>query len=93
MAETTGPVILAGAIAAANESLFAPIADKGKVDTTAVFRLIPATAGLALALALLERAAAGFAKGLAWLLVFGVFIFPVGKAPSVLTNVNKILNL
>lgn len=93
MAETTGPVILAGAIAAANESLFAPISTGGKVNTGAVFRLIPATAGLALALALLERAVPQFAKGLAWLLVFGVLIFPVGHAPSVLDNANKILKL
>lgn len=93
MAETTGPVILAGAIAAANESLFAPVAAGGKVNTAAVFRLVPATAGLALALALLERAAEGFAKGLAWLLVAGVLVFPVGHAPSVLDNATKILKL
>lgn len=93
MADTTGPVIAAGAIAAANESLFAPVSTGGKVNTAAVFRLIPATVGLALALALLERAAPQFAKGLAWLLVAGVLIFPVGHAPSVLDNVNKILKV
>lgn len=93
MAETTGPVLAAGAIAAANEALFAPISGGGTVNTAAVFRIIPATIGLALALALLERAAPGFAKGLAWLLVFGVLIFPVGHAPSVLDNANKILKL
>lgn len=90
MAQSTGPVLLAGALAAGNEALFAPLASGAPADWAPVWRLVPVTAGLALALALLERAAPEFANGLAWLLVFGVLIFPVGKAPSILTNVNKV---
>lgn len=92
MARSTGPVLLAGGLAAANEAIFTPLAAHQPENWDAVFRLIPATAGLALGLALLENAAPGFALGIAWLLVAGVLIFPVGKAQPILTNVNKVLN-
>lgn len=93
MARSTGPVILAGALAAGNEALFAPMAAGRPADWGAVWRLVPVTAGLALALALLERAAPEFATGLAWLLVAGVLVFPPGHAPSILGNANKVLHL
>lgn len=93
MAQSTGPVLLAGGLAAVNEAVFGPLANHQAEDWDAVFRLVPATAGLALGLALLEQAVGGFATGLAWLLVAGVLVFPIGKAPSILTNVNKVLNL
>lgn len=93
MAASTGPVILAGTLAAANEALFSPLAAGSQPDWGSVWRLVPATAGLALALALLEKAAPEFATGLAWLLVAGVILFPPGHAPSILTNVNKVLKL
>jgi hypothetical protein len=93
VARSTGPVLLAGGLAAANEAIFAPLADRKAENWDAVFRLVPATAGLALGLALLEQAAEGFAVGLAWLLMAGVLVFPLGNAPSILTNVNKVLNL
>lgn len=93
MAETTGPVILAGAIAAANEAFFAPLSTGKTPAPATVFRLVPATVGLALALALLERAVPEFAKGLAWLLVLGVLVFPVGHAPTPLDSATKILKL
>lgn len=93
MADSTGPVLIAGALAAANESLFGPMASGKPADWSATFRLVPVTAGLAIGLALLERAAPQFATGLAWLLVAGVFIFPAGNQPPILTSVNKILKL
>lgn len=93
MAESTGPVLLAGALAAGNEALFGSLAAGKPADWGSVWRLLPVTAGLALGLALLERAAQPFAVGLAWLLVAGVLIFPPGNQPSILTNVNKVLKL
>jgi len=93
MAASTGPVIVAGAIAAANEALFAPLAGGKGANWGSVIRLVPVTAGLAIALALLERAAPKFAVGLAWLLVAGVIVFPPGHAPGVLSNVNKVMGL
>jgi hypothetical protein len=91
VAQSTGPVLLAGALAAGNEALFAPAAAGKPADYGPVWRLVPVTAGLALALALLEKAAPQFATGLAWLLVFGVLVFPVGNAPSILDSANKIM--
>ena len=93
MADSTGPVILAGTIVAVNEAFFAPLSTGKTATPSAIFRLVPATVGLALALALLERAAPEFAKGLAWLLVAGVLVFPVGNAPTPLDNATKILKL
>lgn len=91
MADSTGPVLIAGALAAANESLIGPLASGKPADWTATFKLVPVTAGLALALALLEKIARQFAVGLAWLLVAGVLVFPPGGQPSILSSVNKLL--
>lgn len=93
MAASTGPVILAGTLAAANEALFSPLAAGSSPDWGSVWRLVPATAGLALGLGLMEKAAPEFATGLAWLLVAGVFLFPPGHAAPILTNVNKVLKI
>lgn len=93
MSRSAGPVILAGSLAAANEALFTPLSTGKPADWAPVFRLVPVTAGLALGLSLLEKAVPEFATGLAWLLVAGVFIFPVGHAPSLLSNVNSVLRL
>lgn len=72
-----------GAITAANELLFAPL-DGQKISFN--WRIIPATAGLALALAGLEKIAPGFAVGLAWLGIATILIVPVGHAPTPLEN-------
>ncbi len=93
MAESTGPVLLAGGLAMANEALLGPMAAGKPPDWTGWWRLVPVTAGLALALAGLEKAAPEFAKGLAWLLVAGVLVFPPGKTGPLIGNANKILHL
>lgn len=88
MAASTGPVLAAGAITAANEVLFAPLAGQ-KAGFN--WRVIPATAGLALALAGLEKIAPQFAVGLAWLGVATILVVPVGSAPTPLENALKVL--
>lgn len=50
------------------------------------WRVIPATAGLALALAGLEKIAPQFAVGLAWLSLVTVLVVPFGKQPTPLEN-------
>lgn len=92
MAASTGPVLIAGGLAAVNEVLLGPLAGGKPPDVPAVFRLALPVTGLAVALGLLERAAPQFAVGLAWLLVAGVLILPPGGQPSILANVNKIGN-
>lgn len=79
MAETTGVVLATGAITAANQLLFAPLAGAGGTPWKNFnWRIIPATAGLALALAGLEHLAPTFAGGLAWLTLVAALILPVG---------------
>lgn len=88
MAASTGPVLMAGAITAANELIFAPLAGQ-RIQFN--WRLVPATGLAALALAGLEKAAPKFAVGLAWLALAVVFIVPLGNAPTPLENVTKVL--
>jgi hypothetical protein len=88
MADSTGIVLAVGGITAANELLFAP-ATGSKVSFN--WRIIPATAGLALALAGLERISHPFAVGLAWLSLAAVLSVPFGNAPTPLQNAIKIM--
>lgn len=88
MARSTGIVLAVGGITAANELLFAPLAGQ---KVTFQWRIIPATAGLALALAGLEHLAPGFATGLAWLSLAAVLIVPFGNAPTPLDNALKVM--
>lgn len=87
MAASTGPVLVAGGITAVNELVFAPAEGLGLHFN---WRIIPATAGLALALAGLERLAPGFAVGLAWLAVATTLIVPFGNAPTPLENAARL---
>lgn len=89
MARSTGIVITVGAITAANEVIFAPLLGEKGVQFN--WRIVPATAGLALALAGLERIAPGFAVGLAYLSLLTVLVVPFGNAPTPLQNINKLL--
>ena len=86
MAESTGIVLAAGGITLANEAVFAPIASGGKITENFNWRIIPATAGAALALAGLEKIAPKFAVGIAYLALATVFIVRVGNAPTPLDN-------
>lgn len=83
MAQSTGPILIAGAITAANELVFA----RSEFN----WRIVPATGLAALALAGLEHIAPGFAAGLAWLCVATVLIVPLGNAPTPLESADKAL--
>jgi len=92
MASSTGLVLAAGGITAANEVLFAPLAGQGGSPWKDFnWRIIPATLGLALALGLLERIAPKFAVGLAGLTLAAVLIVPYGQAPTPLQNLLKVM--
>jgi len=81
-------VLATGALTLANEAVFAPMAGQ----TVAVnWRIVPATAGLAIALGALEHLAPEFAVGLAWLALVTALFVPLGKAPTPLDNLTKIL--
>lgn len=92
MASAAGLVLAAGGIAAANEAIFAPLAEHKDFTTsiktdTNLWRLVPATAILALTLTGLENMAPGFAKGLAGLVLLAVLVIPVGNANPPLSNI------
>lgn len=83
---------MAGSITAANEAIFAT--QKGKSPDWAQsfnWRIIPATAGLALALTGLEKLTPQFAVGLAWLTLATVLIVPFGNAPTPLENFTSLI--
>jgi hypothetical protein len=91
MSASAGWVIAAGSIAAVNEAVFVPaVAGKGP-DFGSVWRIVPATALLAVGMALLERAVPPFAVGLSKLLVFAVLVFPVGNAPAPVEEAAKLV--
>lgn len=91
MSESSNIIIMAGAITAGNEVLFAPLA--GSKAPALNWRLIPATAGAALLLNGLERIAPNFAVGLAWLSLATILIVPFGNAPTPLQNAEKLFGV
>lgn len=92
MSRAAGLVLAAGGVELANETVFAPIAtDAAHPWAHLNWRLFPATAILAAALAGLEQLAPGFAVGLAGLVLAAVFVIPYGHAASPLDNVLKVM--
>jgi hypothetical protein len=91
MAESTGYILAAAGIAAANEAIFAPVATHRPLWIDFNWRIIPATAIAALALAGLEQISPPLGKGLAMLALLTVLIVPVGNAPSPIDNAGRFL--
>lgn len=89
---STGIVLAAGAIAAANETVFSPVNSPNPLANFN-WRLVPATGVLAITLAGLEKAAPDFAVGLAGLVLLAVLIVPVGNAPTPVDNIIRSLGL
>jgi hypothetical protein len=96
MASAAGIVLAAGGIAAANEAIFVPVSQHKdftssiKSDTN-LWRLVPATAILALVLTGLEKVSEPLGKGLAGLVLLAVLVIPVGNAPTPLENAAKMV--
>lgn len=88
MSASTGPALACGVITAANELVFAPLEGR---KATFNWRIIPATGGLALALAGLDKITPGWGTGLAWLCVAAVLIVPFGSAPTPIENASAAL--
>ena len=95
MPSAAGLVLAAGGIAAANEVIFVPM-EQGKSinwsQDTSVWRLVPATAILALTLTGLEKVSEPLGTGLAGLVLLAVLIIPVGTANAPLTNLAGLVN-
>lgn len=93
MAGSTGYILAAAGIAAANEAIFAPVATGRPLWVDFNWRLIPATAIAALALAGMEQISPPLGKGLAMLALLSVVLVPMGNAPSPIDNASKMLGL
>lgn len=91
MARSTGIILAAGAITLANEAVFAPLASGGSITTHFNWRIIPATAGAALALAGLERVSEPFAVGVAYIALITVLFAKLGNAQPPLVNASNML--
>lgn len=93
MAQSTGYILAAAGIAAANEAIFAPAATGQPLWVNFNWRIVPATAIAALTLAGLEQLSEPLGKGLAMLALLTVLMFPVGNAPSPIDNLSKMLGV
>lgn len=93
MAESTGYILAAAGIAAANEAIFAPVATHTPLWVDFNWRILPATAIAALTLAGLEQISIPLGKGLAMLALLTVLVVPMGNAPSPIDNASKMLGL
>lgn len=92
MAESTGIVLAAGALTAANELMFAPMAAGGGFSLSGFnWRIIPATAIFAVACAGLEHMSPAFGKGIAWIGLVTVLFAKTGKAQPPAVNLAKIM--
>jgi hypothetical protein len=87
--KSTGYVLAAGGLVLANEAIFAPVAT-GKTPLVAInWRVIPATAIMALMLAGLESINPEFGGGLGMLVLLSVLVIPMGHGGSPLENLAK----
>lgn len=94
MPASTGYILAAAGIAAANEVIFAPAASGGQPKLSDFnWRIVPATAVAALTLAGLEKVSEPLGEGLAVLALLVVLIAPMGNAPSPIDNLLKMLRI
>lgn len=91
MLASTGYVLAAGALVAANEAIFAPIVDHTKPWSSLNWRLIPATAVMAIIVGGAEKLSPSFGKGLGMLVLLSVLVIRYGNAPSPLANIAKVI--
>lgn len=91
MLDSTGYVLAAGGLVIANEAIFAPIADHTTPWKSLNWRLIPATAILALVIGGAEKLNAPFGKGLGMLVLLSVLVIPTGNAQTPLQNIAKVI--
>lgn len=86
-----GFVLAAGTIELANEAIFAPITGQGTPWKNINWRVVPATAVLALILTGFEKLAPDFGNMLGGLVLLSVLVIPFGNAPTPLENITKVV--
>jgi hypothetical protein len=93
MAESTGYILAAAGLVAANEVIFAPLATGKPLWTNFNWRLVPATAIAGFTLAGMEKISPPLGKGLAILALLFVVVMPLGNAPSPIDNASKLIGV
>lgn len=91
MASAAGIVVAAGAIEFVNDALFAPIAEHKAPWSTINWRIVPATAIMAIMLAGTAKLSPKLGEGLAGLVLLSVLIIPYGNAPSPIENISSVM--
>jgi hypothetical protein len=93
MLSSTGWVLAAGGLVAMNEAVFAPIVDHTAPWSNLNWRIVPATAILALVMGGIEKINQPFGKALGMLVFASVMIIPYGKAKTPIQNIAKVLGV
>jgi len=91
MAETTGIVLATGAITAANELIFAPLAGHGTPWKDFNWRIIPATGLFALAMYGLESVSPKLAVGISVAALITALLSQFGNAAAPVKNIASVL--
>lgn len=94
MSRAAGFVLAAGAIALANDAIFAPV-EAGKTplsDLGANWRIIPATGILAVLLTGVESVSPKFGAGLGMLVLLSVLVIPFGNAGTPLESLANLVS-
>jgi len=87
--KSIGYVLAAGGIVLANEAIFIPLESKATPLQSINWRVIPATAIMALMLAGVESMSPEFGAGLGLLVLLSVLVIPLGNGGSPLENLAK----
>lgn len=90
MLKSTGLVLAASGIVVANDAIMAPIQGTNPFSTLN-WRIVPATAVLALTLGGLEKLSEPLGVGLAALVLLAALVVPVGKGPTPLENIGNVV--
>lgn len=90
--KSTGYVLAAGALVLANDAIFIPVETGKSPLQTINWRVVPATAIMAVALAGVEAIAPEFGAGLGLLVLLSVLVLPVGNGPTPLENLATLAN-
>lgn len=91
MVSSAGWVLAAGGLVVANEAIFAPLVEHKTPWTSLNWRVVPATAVLALVIGGIEKVNGPFGKALGMLVFLSVMIVPYGNAKTPIDNIAKVI--
>lgn len=87
-----GFVLAAGGIVAANEVLFLPLAGSGSPLSNFNWKIVPATAILAITLTGFEKVVPQFGNALGMLVLLAVLVIPMDSGKAPLENIANVVS-